>query len=159
MADGEDQDLKERIQKVRLLDGYMARMWQDVQRAPGELNEDGCSGGPAEGQGDEGGGVGAKREIIKDYFRSGRHKFFPLSRYSLVLSSMRRPKQSLRDRILWSLVSLNGKAEWTELRKRTRLTEEELDAALSQLVKTGDISIIPEGTQGQDQDLILLNLG
>jgi len=126
---------------------------------PWELHEDGCPGGTAEGQGDEGGGVGAEGEIIKDYFRSGRHTFFPLSRYSLVLSSMKRPKQSLRDRILWSLVSLNGKAEWTELRIRTRLTEEELDAALSQLVKTGDISIIPEGTQGQDQDLILLNLG
>jgi hypothetical protein len=102
-------------------------------------------------------GVGKKRDI-KDYFRSGRHTFFLLSRYSLVLSSMKRPKQSLRDRILWILVSWDGKIEWTELRKRVRLTEEELDATLSQLVKTGDISIIPEGTQGQDQELILLNL-
>jgi hypothetical protein len=125
---------------------------------PWELHEDGCPGGTGKGQGEEGAGLG-QREIIKDYFRSGRHTFFLLSRYSLVLSSMKRPKQSLRDRILWILVSWDGKIEWTELRKRARLTEEELDATLSQLVKTGDISIIPEGTQGQDQELILLNLG
>jgi len=51
---------------------------------------------------------------------------------------------------------LNGKAEWTELRIRTKLRAAELDAVLSELAKEGKISIIPRGTQGQDQALILL---
>jgi len=54
---------------------------------------------------------------------------------------------------------LSGKAEWIELRLRTRLTAAELDAVLSELVKEDKISIIPRGTQGQDQALILLKSG
>jgi len=70
-----------------------------------------------------------------------------------------KPKQLPSDRILWSLVSLNGKAEWTELRIRTKLRAAELDAVLSVLVKEDKISIIPRGAQGQNQALILLKTG
>ena len=70
-----------------------------------------------------------------------------------------KPKQLPSDRILWSLVSLNGKAEWTELRIRTKLKAAELDAVLSELLKEGKISIMPRGTQGQNQALILLKSG
>jgi hypothetical protein len=62
MANGEDQDLKEMIRKIRLLDGHMARRWQDAQCPSGKLQEDGCSGGPAEGQEDKGGGMGFKEK-------------------------------------------------------------------------------------------------
>ena len=72
---------------------------------------------------------------------------------------MIRSKQLPCDRVLWTLVSLSGKAEWIELRLRTRLTAAELDAVLSELVKEDKISIIPRGTQGQDQALILLKSG
>jgi len=64
---------------------------------------------------------------------------------------MKRPKQPPYDRILWSLVSLNGKAEWTELRIRTKLKAAELDAVLSELVKEGKISIISSEKQGPNQ--------
>ena len=69
---------------------------------------------------------------------------------------MKRLKQPPSDRILWSLVSLNGKAEWTELRIRTKLRAAELDAALCALAKEGKISIVPRERQVQNQALILL---
>ena len=58
--------------------------------------------------------------------------------------------------ILWILASSNGKAAWTRLCKRTRLTAAELDAFLSELVRDGRISIIPRETQGANQAGILL---
>jgi len=72
---------------------------------------------------------------------------------------MKRLKQPPSDRILWSLVSLNGIAEWTELRIRTKLRAAELDAVLSDLAKDGKISIRPRGTQGPNQTLLLLKTG
>jgi predicted methyltransferase MtxX (methanogen marker protein 4) len=51
---------------------------------------------------------------------------------------------------------LSGKAEWTELRIRTKLKAADLDAVLSELVKDGRISIISRGTQEANQALILL---
>jgi hypothetical protein len=72
---------------------------------------------------------------------------------------MKQPKQSPYDRVLWSLASLNGKAEWTELRIRTRLKAAELDTVLSELAKKDKISIIPKEIRGQDQYLIILKPG
>jgi len=69
---------------------------------------------------------------------------------------MERSKQLPYDRVLWKLVSLSGKAEWTELRIRTKLRAAELDAVLSELVTEDKISIILKGNQGQNQALILL---
>ena len=152
MEDGEGQDLKERIQEIRLLDGYMARRWQDAQRAPGKLQEDECAGGPAEGQGNEGGSIGAKGKMAKEYFRPSRPvgaQFCPWSKIPPVSPSMKRSKHPPHDRILWTLVSLNEKAEWTVLRKRTKLTAAELDAVLSELAKDGKISIIPRERRDQ----------
>jgi hypothetical protein len=54
------------------------------------------------------------------------------------------------------LVSINGKAEWTELRIRMRPKAVELDVVLSELIKEGRISIMPRETQGPNQTLILL---
>jgi hypothetical protein len=54
------------------------------------------------------------------------------------------------------LVYLNGKAEWTELRIRTKLRAAELDAVLYELAKEGKISIVPRERQVQNQALILL---
>jgi len=56
----------------------MARRWQDAQRVPGEFEEDGCSGGPEESQGNEGGGIESQGEVIEKHFRSGRHTFLAL---------------------------------------------------------------------------------
>jgi hypothetical protein len=72
---------------------------------------------------------------------------------------MKRPKQTPYDRVLWSLVTLNGKAEWTELRIRTKLKESELDVILSELVKDGRVSIMPRETQEPNRAAILLKLG
>jgi hypothetical protein len=72
---------------------------------------------------------------------------------------MKQPKQPPYDRVLWSLTSLNGKAEWTELRIRTKLKAIELNAVLSELVKKDKISIIPKDIRGRDQDLIILKPG
>jgi hypothetical protein len=69
---------------------------------------------------------------------------------------MKRPKQTPYDRILWTLVSLNGKAEWTKLRIRTKLKAAELDVVLGELVKDGRVSIMPRETQGPNQALVLL---
>ena len=55
---------------------------------------------------------------------------------------------------LWTLVSLSGKAEWTELRIRTKLTGAELDTVLSKLTKDGRIRIIP----GQRANHVLILL-
>ena len=84
MANGEDQDLKEGIQKIRLLDGRMARRWQDVQRAPWELQENGCSDGPSEGQEVEGGDAGAEGEITNRIFSSRRSHIFVLGQTYLL---------------------------------------------------------------------------
>jgi len=54
---------------------------------------------------------------------------------------------------------LNGKAEWSELRKRTKLKAAELDAILSELVKAGKVSIIHRETQWPNQATILLKRG
>ena len=56
MADGEGQAEPEGLQDLQLLDGLLARGRQDAQCAPGKQQEDGCRGGQAEGQGEEGGG-------------------------------------------------------------------------------------------------------
>ena len=72
---------------------------------------------------------------------------------------MERSKQLPYDRVLWKLVSLSGKAEWTELRIRTKLRAAELDAVLSELVKEDKISIVTRKKQASNQDVILLNLG
>jgi hypothetical protein len=56
---------------------------------------------------------------------------------------MDRTEQFSCDRVLWTLVSLKDKAEWTELRKRTKLTAVELDIIMSELAKAGKISIVP----------------
>jgi hypothetical protein len=72
---------------------------------------------------------------------------------------MKPPEQPPYDRILWALVSLNGKAERTELRKRTKLKAAELDAVLSKLVKEGKVLIIHRGTQWPNQATILLKPG
>jgi hypothetical protein len=72
---------------------------------------------------------------------------------------MKQPKQPPYDRVLWSLTSLNGKAEWTELRIRTKLKAAELDTVLSELAKKDKISIIPKEIRGQDQYLIILKPG
>ena len=57
------------------------------------------------------------------------------------------------------MASLNGKAEWTELRIRTKLKAVELDAVLSELAKKNKISIIPKEIRGRDQYLIILKSG
>jgi len=72
---------------------------------------------------------------------------------------MERSKQLPYDRVLWKLVSLSGKAEWTELRIRTKLRAAELDAALCELASDGKISIVPRKTQGPNQAVILLKPG
>ena len=54
---------------------------------------------------------------------------------------------------------MNGKTEWTELRKRTKLTAAVPNAVLGELAKNGKISIIPRGTQGSNQAVILLKSG
>jgi hypothetical protein len=64
--------------------------------------------------------------------------------------------QTPYDRILWSLVSLNGKAEWSELRKRTKMKAAELNAALDKLAKDGRILIVPKERLGQNRGVILL---
>jgi len=69
----------------------------------------------------------------------------PLFELTSVLLSMNRPKQTPYDLILWTLASQDGKAEWIELRKRTKLKAAELGAALSKLVKDGRVSIISKG--------------
>ena len=46
--------------------GLMARERQDAQCAPGKQQEDGCRGGQAEGQGEEGGGAGDAGHVIED---------------------------------------------------------------------------------------------
>jgi len=71
-------------------------------------------------------------------------------------AAMKRSKQPPYDRILWTLVSLIGKIEGTELRRRTKLTSAELEAILDKLVKDDKISIIPRGTQGPNQAVIVL---
>ena len=55
---------------------------------------------------------------------------------------MMRSSQLPSDRILWALISLNGKSEWSKLRRHTKLRAAELDAALSRLAKDGRISVI-----------------
>jgi len=72
---------------------------------------------------------------------------------------MIRSKQLPCDRVLWTLVSLNGKAEWIELRLRTRLTAAKLDAILGELGKDGKISIISRETHASTHDVILLKPG
>ena len=54
------------------------------------------------------------------------------------------------------MTSLNGKAEWTELRIRTKLKAEVLNPVLSELVKKDKIWIIPMEIRGRDQCLIVL---
>jgi hypothetical protein len=63
-------------------------------------------------------------------------------------------KQPPSDRILWSITSLNGKAEWTELCIRTKL-----GAVLCELAKEGKISVVPRERQVQNQAVILLKSG
>jgi hypothetical protein len=69
---------------------------------------------------------------------------------------MIRSEQPPYDRILWTLVSLNGESEWSKLRRRTKLRAAELDAVLSKLVKDGRISIISKATWGPNRAVILL---
>ena len=54
---------------------------------------------------------------------------------------------------------MSGKAEWTELRIRTKLKAAELDAVLCELVKEGKISIVSQEAQASNRDLILLKSG
>ena len=56
----------EGLQDLQLLDGLLARGRQDAQCASGECREDGCRGGQAEGQGDEGGGAGLVIEVFEN---------------------------------------------------------------------------------------------
>jgi len=60
------------LQDLYLLDGHLARGRQDAQCAPGKQQEDGCRGGQAEGQGEEGGGAGdtgvAAERIGKNFY-------------------------------------------------------------------------------------------
>jgi hypothetical protein len=69
---------------------------------------------------------------------------------------MMRSGQSPSDRILWALVSLNGKSEWSELRRRTKLRAAELDAVLSKLAKDGRISVIAQPAWGPNRAVIFL---
>ena len=54
MANGDDQGHKERIQKIRLLDGNLAKRRKNANCPPWEPQEDGCQLGPTESQDDEG---------------------------------------------------------------------------------------------------------
>ena len=58
VGDEEGQAESQGLQDLHLLDGILARGWQDAQCAPGEQQKDGWRGGQPEGQGDEGGGAG-----------------------------------------------------------------------------------------------------
>ena len=53
--------------------GLMARGRQDTQCAPGEQQEDGCRGGQAEGQEDEGEGAGETGPVIEDLCQHWRY--------------------------------------------------------------------------------------
>jgi len=69
---------------------------------------------------------------------------------------MMRSSQLPSDRILWALISLNGKSEWSKLRRRTKLRATELDAGLGMLVKDGRISVISQPALGPNRAVILL---
>lgn len=56
MGNREDEAHKERTPKICLLDGNLAGRRENAKCPLGELREDGCRGGLAEGQEDEGGG-------------------------------------------------------------------------------------------------------
>jgi hypothetical protein len=66
---------------------------------------------------------------------------------------MKQPKQLPYDRVLWSLTSLNEKAEWIELRIRTKLKAAELDDALCKLVKKEKLLIVTCSNSGSSSSL------
>jgi hypothetical protein len=57
---------------------------------------------------------------------------------------------------MWALVSLNGKTEWSKLRRRTKLRAAELDAGLGMLAKDGRISVISQASWRPNRAVILL---
>ena len=156
MGDEKGERYEEGSEDIQLLDGFLEGAREGSTCLPRKLPQDKPRGGNAEGQKNEGAGIGAEVEAIKEHFRPGHSAHFcPSSSLHPILPSMK-PKQLPSDRILWSLVSLNGKAEWTELRIRTKLRAAELDAVLSELVKDGQVSVIPKGTEAPNQAVILL---
>jgi len=88
-------------------------------------------------------------EKLSKQFHPARHTFLPLFELKSCPALHDTLTQTPYDRFLWPLVSLNGKADLTELRKRTKLKAAELNPALNKLAKDGRILIVPKERLGQ----------
>jgi len=101
----------------------------------------------------------ALKPELREQLHSGWLKSLFLLGQSLFSLSMMRSSQSPSDRILWVLISLNGKSEWCKLRRRTELRAAELNAGLGMLAKDGRISVISQPALGNRAVILLKRPG